>query len=312
MGSGAPAVLASTRDRWLAARREILGASEVAAVLGEDPRRGPFAVWAEKVGQIESHETQWMRWGRRVEGAIADGYTDETGRPAVDLGAHEIQRHPDIPFLGATLDRMTSGSAAHPAPAEGDGPLECKAVGVMKAREWRESPPDVYQIQLQIQMSCTSKSWGSLVALIGGLQLEWHDMPRNDAFLAAILPELEAFWMKVQRREPPEADGKPGTTAAIKALWPTAEDKTIALDQEAMEIVAAWERAEGQKKAAGDEAEALENELRVRMGDASFAWLLDGSQLTLKTTGNRGYTRAVKPYSYRTLRHVSPRIRRRS
>src|SRR5687767_8539180 len=122
----APAVLPSARERWLAERRELLTASDVAAVLGVDPRRSPLSVYAEKRGLLEVAETPWMRWGRRVEGAIAEAYADETGRPVRDLGL-EIQRHPDVPWLGATLDRQVlEGSAAHPLVAPGPGPLEAK------------------------------------------------------------------------------------------------------------------------------------------------------------------------------------------
>ena len=38
------AIIHDKREQWLAARRECLTASDVAAVLGEDPRRGPLAV----------------------------------------------------------------------------------------------------------------------------------------------------------------------------------------------------------------------------------------------------------------------------
>jgi len=48
-----PAILASERDRWLARRRELVTASDVPAILGEDPHRGPLAVWAAKIGAIK-------------------------------------------------------------------------------------------------------------------------------------------------------------------------------------------------------------------------------------------------------------------
>lgn len=326
MSAEAPAII-DERKAWLEERRKIIGASDVAAILGVDPRRGALAVYAEKVGAIDQAETPWMKWGRRVEGAIAEGYSEETGRPAFDLGAHVIQRHRDLPWLGATLDRQTRGCVQTPDPFGGVelplagsrispvfsalGPLEAKAVAGHKAKEWREDPPLFFQVQLQIQMACTAAQWGSLVALIGGLALVWKDLVRNDRFLAATYPKVEEFWLRVQRREPPEADALPGTTDAIKRLWSEDDGETITLDHEALELIESWEAAVITTKAAGETEQELENKLRVRMQGATFGALPDGTFVTLKTTKNPGYSRVVDPYQYRTLRHFRPRIRRR-
>ena len=312
------AVLSSPREQWLLARRECLGASDVAAVLGVDPRRGPLAVYASKVGDVDADETRWMRWGRLVEGAIAEGYSEQTGRPIADLGAHEIQKHPDVPFLGATLDRVTSPSELNPGPAAincgQDGlyavPLECKAVAGFKAKEWAEDPPLHFQVQLQAQLACTGAQWGSLVALIGGLAIAWKDMLRDDELIAGMLPKLEEFWLRVQRRQPPEADGLPGTGAAIKKLWAHEDGETVALDGEALALAEKLDVARAEEKAASRRALDAENKLRARMGSASFGLMLDGSFLGLREVARAGYS--VDPTSYRVLRRFSPRIRRRA
>ncbi len=310
--SGAPAIVLSPRERWLLRRREFLTASDCAAVLGADPRRGPLAVYASKISDVvEPEERRWMAFGRRVEGAIADWYADETGRPARDLGAYEIQVHPDLPWLGATLDRQTAGSDAHPAPVPliHPAPLEAKAVAGFKAAEWRDDPPLHFVVQLQLQMACTAAQWGSLVALIGGISLEWKDVLRDDGFLAAALPQLEAFWLRVKRRDPPEADGKPGTTEAIRRLWANEDGETVPLQAEALKLVEAWETTAVTKAATELVEQALENQLRRRLGYATFGALPDGTFLTLRTTKRAGYK--VEPTEYRVLRRFRPRIRRR-
>ena len=305
------AIVRPEREAWLAERRNGIGASEVAAILGVDPRRGALAIYAAKVGDVEAEERKWMRWGRLVEGAICEGYAEETGRPAEDLGAFEIQRHPDAPFLFATLDRVTRGSEATPAPIDSSAmvPLEAKAVAGFKARDWADDPPLHFVVQCQAQMACTGAQWSSLVALIGGLAIAWKDMLRDDAFLAAALPKLEAFWLRVRRREPPEADGLPGTTDALKALYGHEDGFTQHLDDDAMFIVGEWEKAK-EIAAAGD-AQVTEaaNKLRARLGPASFGALPDGSLLTLREVKRGAYQ--VKETSYRVLRRIRPRLRMR-
>ena len=104
----APAIVHSPRDQWLARRRELITASDVAAILGEDQRRGPLAVWCSKTGAIEADENEAMIRGRDFEDAIARTYHRQTGRPVGALPDYEIAIHPALPWLGATLDRRTA------------------------------------------------------------------------------------------------------------------------------------------------------------------------------------------------------------
>jgi len=295
------------REVWLAERQQLVTASDVAAILGEDPRRGPAAVWAEKVGEVEIDEAPWMRRGRRLEPAIAEEYSEVTGRPVHGRDPYLIVRHPELPWLAATLDRETEGCPTNPGLAAGRAPLELKAVGGGGVREWREEPPLHFQIQVQIQMACTGRQWGSLTALLSGLTLTWHDLARNDRFLAAALPRLEEFRLRVQRREPPEADGLPGTTAALKALYADEDGETVPLDIDAFQLTEAWELAGAECRHCDATRQDLENQLRLRLGEATFGALPDGSFLSLKTTKRAGYT--VEATSYRQLRRFRPRLK---
>lgn len=315
--SQAPGIIRDPRAAWLEERRKGVGASDVAAILGHDPRRGPLAVYAEKIGALESPDNDWMAFGRDVEGAIAQAYARKTGRPVYDLGAHEIRRHPDLPILGATLDRETSGSTENRAPIEGHDrarvPLELKAVGYMKAKDWQESPPLHFQIQLQAQLACTGAAWGSLAALIGGLVVVWKDIPRNDRFINAMLPRVAEFWSRVERRDPPTAiDARPETSKALKALYAEEDGETLVLPPDAVELADAWEAACLKRRDAEREVDLYENHIRRLIGDASFGDLADGSYLSLAVTPVKGYVKTVPPSSYRRIRRVRPRLPRRN
>jgi predicted phage-related endonuclease len=285
-------------------------ASDAAAVLGADPRRSALAVYAEKVGAIDPPEDEdWLAFGRDVEGAIAKGYTRKTGRPARDLGL-EIQAHPDLPWLGATLDRVTEGSAQLPAPAAGPGPLELKAVGGRSVVEWKDREPTHYVIQVQIQIAVTCAAWGSLAPMFNGLAIEARDQLRNDRFLAAALPRLEEFHLRVLRRDPPEeTDALPATAEALRALFP-GNGLTVAMDPDTLNLVDRWERAKWNANAACLEADEIENRLRRQLAGATFGALTDGTFLRLAETHRSGYT--VAPTTYTTLRRFRPRMRRRA
>lgn len=309
--AGAPTVLGDPRARWLAARRELVTASDVAAILGHDPRRGAFKVWAEKLGFIEPEDAPWMRRGRRFEAPIAEEYGEETGRPVFAPDPYEIAIHPDVPWLGSTLDRETEGCEASPAPAPGRAPLELKNVSGLKAKEWRADPPKHFQIQVQVQIACTRAQWASLAAIIAGLQLVWKDVLRHDRFIANMLPALDRFRWHVRQRIPPEADGLPGTTAALKALYPPEGDgSTRDLGADALEVVERWEEAKERKRIATAEERAERNRLLALVQSSSLANLPDGTWLRRRSVEREAYE--VEETTYSVLKREWPRLPRRS
>ena len=318
--TGAPAILPDNRTRWLAARREHVTASDVAAILGEDPRRGSLAVYISKVGEFEADETLPMRRGRRFEAEIAFEYAEQTGRVVLPVPEYELVVHPEHPFLAATPDRKVLATDDEPDPFglvdvgpkkvdRARAPLEIK-MAIGSAPKWKDEPPLGFAVQCQVQMACLGADWGALCGLVSPGPLKTFDLPYSQAFFDAALPRLEEFHWRVRNRKPPEADGLHGTTEALKRLYSDEDGATIPLN-EALDLVVAWEQAKARQKAANATADELENKLRARMGSASFGSLSDGSFLTLRLTKVRGYTKTVAPTSYRALRRYFPRIRNR-
>ncbi len=299
----APAILPDKRTRWLAARRSVVTASDCAAILGEDPRRGPLAVYAAKVGEFEVEETLPMRRGRRFEAAIGDEYSDQTGRRVLLVPEYELLCHPGAPWLAATLDRKTILDEAGERV-----PLEIK-MALGSASTWKDAPPLGYQVQVQVQIACAGATWGALCGMVGPGPLKTFDLPYSQAFLEAALPRLEAFWLAVKRREPPEADSLPGTSDAIRKLWADEDGQTIPLDREALEMADALDQAKLREGAAAETVKELGNKLRARLGSASFGALPDGTYLDLNEVKKKGHT--VKPTKYRVLKRRWPRLRRR-
>src|SRR6266849_2028048 len=58
-----------------------VGGSEIAALVGLDPNRDAFSVYAEKLGLVEpAPPTPRMRMGKKLERIIAEVYAEETGQ----------------------------------------------------------------------------------------------------------------------------------------------------------------------------------------------------------------------------------------
>lgn len=228
------------RRAWLAKRRESLGASDVAAVLGYDRHRTALQVYASKVGDDEGADSPAMRWGRKAEALVAEMYGEETERPILTPDPYEILAHPDLPWLTATLDRRTLGSTKHPEPTPFRGlgavvesaPLECKVQHGARGVDWEREPPTGYQMQVMVQLSVTRAPWGSICAAIGWPPKPvWYDLVRDDEFLAAAVPKLEAFWFGcVVARVPPEPTSHLDLEP-LRRLFPAGNGETVPLNR---------------------------------------------------------------------------------
>ena len=279
----APAIVHNAREQWLARRREKVTASDAPAILGFDPRRKPSDVYLEKLGLREPEESQPMKWGRRFEAGVAEGYAEATGRPVFELPPFELWQHSDLPWLAATGDRETE--IVYMPPGSDDvrtvrAPLELKWHLVTGDR-WKDGPPLAVQVQVQIQIVCRVTLVGSVTAFVSPFKPPaWADVATNENFLAKALPVLEAFHRAVQLRELP-SDADWYSQAAVRRLWPTDNGQAVALSREDLLLVEEWEVAKLRHAEAKGQRLELEKRLRIRLGDALSGYLPDGSSFVL-------------------------------
>lgn len=236
-----------------------------------------LAVYAAKVGAAEAEETLPMRRGRRWEALLAEEYAEQTGREVRSPGDYTIFVHPELEWLGATPDRLTKV-------ADRWVPLEIK-LAIGSGYAWRDEPPLAFLFQLQIQLACMSAPQGSLAGLVGPGPLNVSDHAYDGELIALMVPRLEHFRWHVAKQQPTpcnaegcvmQADGKPGTSAAVKRLWRTVNQETVALDSEAVALADAWKRSKVRAADAEAEARKAENALRALVGEAGIGALPDG------------------------------------
>jgi putative phage-type endonuclease len=292
------------RSEWLAARTLGIGASESAALFGMAPdgRESRYSLWAKKAGLVQPEEIdeEWLEWGQILEQPIADRYAARTGHVLwTPPNPFCVAVHPRLPFLTATIDRWIIE-----APGRGDrGDLEIKNVGTFNA-DWRGENgvelPLYVQIQVQHQLAVTGFSWAVVAALVGGNKLETFEVERNAGFISELEAVAEAFWLRVQRKEPPEVDGSEATARTLKALHPDDNGQTVDLPDESAQWAAQLEDARTRKSAAEKDEKEAKNHLEAAIGSATFGRLPDGRTVSYKTSARAGYV--VEDCKYRTLR----------
>lgn len=302
------------RDSWLKERKGLLTASDVSAIIGENPFKTNIDVYIDKItGDICQTDKDHLKFGRDVEGAIAQLYQSRTDNIVEDPGATTIIRHPDIDWLGATLDRRTIVDDipfGYPA-KETKVPLELKHVGgfgVYKD-EWVADPPGMYQIQSQIQCACDSAPFAVLAGMFPGYQLGYKEIKYSQEFMDAIFPVIDEFWNhNVKKKIPPELIEHGGNLNSVKRLFNKDDGQKIDLDDDYLSLVWDWEEHKKLAKQNQEIADSIQARLRHKMGEAAFGALPDGRFLTLKTTSVEGYEKKVEAYSFRTLR-IAKRIK---
>lgn len=290
---------ATRESQWLADRMTGIGASDAAAVLGVSSWKTPYQLWAEKSGLIEADDisgNEWVKWGHRLEGVIAEAYEDESGRSVFRCRQYKIERHQEHEWMLCTPD------AKQVDRDRGSGVLQIKTAGTFLAPKWEDEPPLSYQIQVQHELAVTGMEWGTLVVLIGGQRMLWFDIERNETFIGVLINAEREFWRRVTEQDPPPVDGSPATTAALKKLYPTDNGEAIALPPEAI----AWDERLVEVKQSVKELEAekdlIENRIKETLKDSIAGMLPDGTAYTYKSQTTNYKAKEARTSTFRVLR----------
>lgn len=286
-----------SREQWLANRKNSIGASEVACVLGQDPYRSRYQLWAEKCGFAEPDDlsnNDAVKWGNRLQDTIACGFAADTGR-RVEIHDQNVSIAGEHP-LSATPDAW---QFCDDFTQDSEGLLEIKAPGSRMAADWDGDAPLHYQIQLQAQLAVTSCTWGTIAALIDR-KLVWFDYHRNDDFIAAMMPKLREFWELVETQTPPPIDGSASAKSVLLKLHPQDTGGTTNLPEAAVD----WDRQIRRAKEHIKKCQAIidlrENQIKEVLGDATYGVLGNGVRYSWKTQQTGGYV--VESRVTRTLR----------
>ena len=265
------------RPQWLEERRKGIGGSDIAAILGLNPWKTPYRVYQEKRKEVEDWQgNEATEWGKRIEPAIRQWYSDTTGR-AVRI-PDKILCHSKYPFMLASLDGYTDDGRV----------VEIKTARSTKG--WGEPGtneiPDYYALQVQHYMLITGFEVCDVPVSIGGGSPELYEVPADKELQELIIEACTEFWRRVQDGNPPD----PISYAdAVQRYGKSRAEGVIIASEEAISTV-------DELRAVREEIqrlEAIEEELRgkiiITLGDAGDTLALpDGTPLvTYKMTKGR-------------------------
>ena len=181
------------RRDWLALRKQGIGGSDVAAIIGVSPWKTAYALYMEKTEDIEitDEDNERLAWGRRLEAPIREWYCETTGREVV---VPDLMHSKDHPFMLGTLDGIA-----------GDRGLEIKTAH--HAAGWGEPGtdqiPTYYLTQVHHYMIVSNLPVFDVAVSIAGSPPVLYEVKADRETHDLLIKAEEQFWKRVQQLEPP-------------------------------------------------------------------------------------------------------------
>lgn len=254
-------VKTANHDEWKALRGEYIGGSDAAAVVGLNPYRSQFSLWAEKTGKVPGFEGNLAtEVGTYLEEFVAQKFSEVTGKKV--RRANQSFLNSDYPWAIANIDREIVGE---------DAGLEIKTTSELNLRKFKGGEyPAQYYCQAVHYMAVTRKKRWYLAVLIGNREFKWFVIDRDEDEIKALMEAEEMFWEMVVKNIPPMPDGTSSSTATLSSLYPESDDTECSLygyeDDAAryLEVCQTIKALEAQR-------DELGNRIKAHMGTTSLA-----------------------------------------
>lgn len=210
-----------SKEEWTKLRSSTIGGSDAAAILGLNPHKSPYALWAEKTGKVvpeDISEKEAVRLGTDLEDYVAHRFMEKTGKK-VRRENYTVFRD-DMPYAHANYDRLVIGERAG---------LEIKTTNALNLKRFKNGEyPANYYVQACHYLLISGLDRWYLAVLVLGIEFKVFTIERDEAELAALKMAEENFWEMIQNDLPPEIDGMDSTVDALNATFlvsdPNAED----------------------------------------------------------------------------------------
>lgn len=307
-------------EEWLALRAGDITSTEAAALFGCSPYSTTYNLFHAKTGQleVEFELNDRIRWGNRLEAAIAYGIAEDTGLRVEPFKVYaripEMRMGSSFDFKIIGLDDSYSGTDETYRDAfreNGPGIMEVKNVdGLQFKRAWiadehiMEAPPHI-ELQVQHQQETADMEWTLIAPLVGGNAPMPFLRKRDRSIGQAIINEVGKFWHMVDTGQAPAPDFSADADTIAQLLYQD-NGKTVDMgdNQRLKELIVLHEKAGEDFKKAEDLKKALKSEILITIGHNAKV-LVPGFSISAGTTKDSAGTLI-------TPAHIGQRIGGRS
>jgi predicted phage-related endonuclease len=280
----------TSREQWHAERAKDVTSTQVAALFDASPYLTHLELWHQKAnGYFEEFVAdERVRWGDRLEAAIAAGVAEELNlRGMRKWNSYHRQRSLR---LGASYDFEATDAATNSVL------VEVKNVDSFEFREkWNGegdslmAPPHI-ELQVQTQLMLHPGAAYSIIAvLVGGNTLHTLRRVRDDELAIEICNRVDRFWRSVEAHQPPPADYVRDADLLLSHVYSRTDGREIDADASTAELITRWLDA----KAAAEAVKPLQAQIAERIGTASKVRMPSG---LLSCAANKNGVRSFRYY----------------
>ena len=198
-----------TREEWLS-KRQGIGGSDCAAILGMSPWKTANELWMEKTGQKQPKDISddpFVQRGVRLEHPLRELFKAIHPEYKVYHEPYDMWYQPKRPWAFATLDGRIKTSDGR------TGVLEIKTAsptGAAGWSEWQEQVPNKYFLQCIHQCACLDADFVVLFACLFNRDSDFtvreYVFNREDVKddMEYLITKETEFWQSVQNRTLPK------------------------------------------------------------------------------------------------------------
>lgn len=250
--------------QWVEARKNGIGGSDVASIMGLNKYSSPLNVWLIKTGREESpdlSDNQAVEWGNRLEDVVADKFADE--HPELQVRRRNatmvsIKR----PWAFANIDRWVTDGKGNV------GILEVKTVGMRRAADWDSGVPLYYLTQVMHYMSVTGYQYAWVAVLIGGQEFREYYIERDEQDIQAIDDAVDTFWRDfVETDTAPALIGNDPEANALLSQHSDPSTEFIAMLDEDVSMLDELQEIKDQMDDLKRRKTLIENQIKDLIGD---------------------------------------------
>lgn len=288
-----------TEAEWLAMRAADITSTEASALFGCSPYSTLYRLFHAKTGQIEAEFdlNDRVKWGNRLEAAIAHGIAEDTGLVVEPFKVYA--RLPEL-RMGSSFDFKIIGLADNYTGTDeayrdafrenGPGIMEVKNVdGLQFKRGWiadgqvMEAPPHI-EVQVQHQLETADMEWTLIAPLVGGNAPMPFMRMRDRQIGQAIVNKVGEFWNMVDTGKAPAPDfTQDGDTIAQLLYKDNGEVIDLSENIRLKQLITLHESANSVYADAEKKKKAYKAEILTLIGHHAKV-LVDGFSISAATT----------------------------
>lgn len=307
-----------SREDWLSYRRQGIGGSDSAAIMGVSPFCTKRDLYYDKRGitpAIDEEESNWVakEVGHRLEDLVAEIFSKKTGFKVFPI--RKMFRHPLYPFMLADVDFFIDfGDGTY-------GILECKTTNYNCQDKWaNNSTPVNYEYQGRHYMAVMNINKVYFACLYGNNEDEFfiRYMERDLELEEDLIAEEEYFWNENVKKcvEPPYTEKADLVLESIRKHYGPADKDAdqVKLNRKHLVGLEKYLELKEQKSKLDQESKKLEEQMKEsyaeiveEMGVSCTGVLKDGSTEYI-VTYNPAYRTGIDKKGLEKLKAQHPDV----